>query len=168
MSTYPDGRALPGAAFALLAIAVGLLWLGFLFLLLAIIWSVLSTGGLGLNPLGALGHLDGPMRFAIGFQWLVYGVGLVVTWLLGSAVVLTHSQGATERAADLAIWLIRVLMVLSVMHVLAAGLVGYSGAQSFVVAATTALPSVPTALVSIAFLVCAEAFLRRPPSDVFE
>ena len=168
MSTYPEGRALPGAAFTLLAIAVLLLWIGFLLGLLAFIWVGLNTGLRVFSLFGTFRQLEGVMQIALVGQMVIQICVLLVIWALGSAVIWAHLRGATERAAVLAIWLIRLLIVFAVLHVVAAGAVGYAGAQSLLAGAITALPAVPSALVSIAFLICAEAYLRRPSSDVFE
>ena len=167
MSAYPGGRALPAAALTLLAVAVGLLWIGLLLGLLAAAWASVTTGLWLFSPFAAFAHLDGPMWFAIAVQMLVQMSVLFAIWALGSGVLWLHLRGAPERAADLAIWLVRVLIVLAVLQLLAAGAVGYAGAESLFVGAMTALPVLPNTLVAIAFLICAEAYLRRAPDDVF-
>ena len=167
MSSDPYRLAFPQAALVLLAIAVLLLWLALVLGLLLFAWSGLMTGIWFSDPFANFRNLDDGFRMALMFQWSIYGASVLLIWGLGSATLWAHLCGAFERAANTAIWLVRALIALAVLNFLASGGTGWAGSGTIYAGLVTALPFLPGTLVSIAFLLCAEAYLKRQSESVF-
>ncbi len=155
-------RPLPMPSLVLLGVATILLWMGFLLGLGALVFELLTSGALpDLFPSN-----DETFRTAITVQYVATGIGYLGVLVLGTVVLISHVTAAWKTASGAALLLVRFLMFLSVLQLFAANAVPF--VVGGVVAALPGLAvSLPLTLVSIAMLLCADAYLRRGQDDTF-
>ncbi|MFK7945359.1 MAG: hypothetical protein AB8B85_20955 [Paracoccaceae bacterium] len=159
--------ALPSFPVVLIGVATALVWLLFLLVLFAAalegnlfgsLSAIFATGGLADNP---------AMRTALAFQWIAAGVQLLVILLLGTITLVFHAMGDNSRATGTAILFVRCLIVFELVAVLVSVAMPLAVSQSILLVLPVLAVSLPFSIAIIAFLVCADRFLRNRTAEVF-
>ena len=158
-------RPLPTPAFVLILIATICLWLVVLAVGLGVLAS-LAGGADPLNLLGVPAISDGALQTAIGLQLAGTVLTVAICLVLGTVISILHLGSTPQQAAPVALLLLRLLIGMIVLRLLLGfGPIYVTGGFGAVLPALAV--SLPTVLIEIGLLLCADRFLSRPPASVF-
>lgn len=152
-------RPLPALALVLIGIATGLLWIGVLIGLLAF-----AVGG-GLPILDDL-FVWGTAQGAYLLQYGVVAFGYLGVLVMGTWTLIVRFSSGAEPAGGVAVILVRVMMAFSVLNLFATSALMWSFG-GLVSALPGIISNLPMTLVTLAMLICANAYLSRDLEDVF-
>jgi hypothetical protein len=153
-------RPIPLLALVFIGIATGLLWMGLVLGLFA-----MAIGGAApiLSELQA-GISIGPARL---IQYGTIAFGYMVLLILGTWILIARFSSGAARAGAVAVILVRMMMVVSVLNLFASSAIIWS-VGGFLSALPGVLGTLPMTLVTLATLICADAYFRHSPEDVFD
>lgn len=154
--TTPASSHLPGYLVLLIGFAVILLWLG---LLLLVIGFVMANRTVGFSIDDVLpNHLEGTMRTAMIVQYSSILLNLAILFVFGNLVCCAWIFGNHPLAVSCAIWLIRILILLTITQLFVSMALPFA-AGGLAGALPGLATQLPFMLVSGGFLIFAERTL---------
>lgn len=154
--TAPTSSHLPGYLVLLIGIAVLLLWLGLLLLGIGVVMAN-RTMGVSIDDI-LPNHLEGAMRTAMIAQYSSIFLNLAILFVFGNLICGAWIFGNHRLAVSCAIWLIRILILLTVAQLFVSMALPFA-AGGIIGALPGFMTQLPFLLVSGGFLIFAERTL---------